>query len=164
MKNYMTLFTFSIFICYNKSIRLPTVSSQYRSVSYWFLHENFVHLMIKQTQRINPLYIIPFRSTWVHTRFLVGFMLRNLQFYMYVLYTIVCPFVLFRLAIMLSVLLGRILINQPFGIFKLFLLNRNIHYFVHCIFKYNCSLMWSMWLNFALHRHNELTFCTSDIW
>ena len=37
-------------------------------------------------------------------RFLVGFVLLDLWFYMYVLYIVVCPFVLFLLAIVLSVL------------------------------------------------------------
>ena len=37
--------------------------------------------------------------------FLVGFVLRDLQFYMYVLQIVVCPFILFLLAIVLSVLL-----------------------------------------------------------
>ena len=39
------------------------------------------------------------------TRFLVGFVLPDLQFYMYVLQIVVYPFVLFPLAIVLSVLL-----------------------------------------------------------
>ena len=35
---------------------------------------------------------LPFRSTCVHSRFLVGFVLLYLQFYMYVLQISVCPF------------------------------------------------------------------------
>ena len=38
-------------------------------------------------------------------RFLVGFVVLDLWFYMYVLYIVVCPFVLFLLVIVLSVLL-----------------------------------------------------------
>ena len=38
------------------------------------------------------------------SRFLVGFVLLDLWFYLYVLYIVVCPFVLFLLAIVLSVL------------------------------------------------------------
>ena len=85
---------------------------------------------------------LPFQSTWVHLRFLVGFVLLDLWFCVCVLWIVVCPFVLFLLAIVLSVLLSfghcvvcssvfwplcclfffdiRILIT-PFGIFKLFL-------------------------------------------
>ena len=51
---------------------------------------------------------------------LVGFMLLDLQFYVYVLQIVVCPFVLFLSAIVLSVL--RYTDSDcPFGIFKLFL-------------------------------------------
>ena len=52
---------------------------------------------------------------------LIGFVLLHLQFYMYVLQIIVCPFVLFLLAIVLSVLLRFTDSDYPFGIFKLFL-------------------------------------------
>ena len=45
----------------------------------------------------------------------------HLQFYMYVLQILVCPFVLFLLAIVLSVLLRYTDSDYPFGIFKLFL-------------------------------------------
>ena len=52
--------------------------------------------------------------------FLVGFVLLDLQFYVYVLSIVVCHFVLFLLAIVLSVL--RYTDSDcPFGIFKLFL-------------------------------------------
>jgi hypothetical protein len=48
---------------------------------------------------------LPFWSTGVHPWFLVGFVLLDLQFYVYALQIIVCPFgfVLFLLAIVLSV-------------------------------------------------------------
>ena len=52
---------------------------------------------------------------------LVGFVLLSLQFYVYVLQIVVCPFVLFLLAIVLSVLLRYTDSDYPFGIFKLFL-------------------------------------------
>ena len=56
----------------------------------------------------------------VHLQFLVGFVLFDLQFYMYVLSIVVCPFVLFLLAIVLSVL--RYTVSDcPFGFFKLYL-------------------------------------------
>ena len=66
---------------------------------------------------------LPFRSTWVHPRFLVGFLLLDLSFYVYVLSIVVCPFVLFILAIVLSVLLPYTDSDYPFGNFKLFLRN-----------------------------------------
>ena len=49
------------------------------------------------------------------------FMLLDLQFYVYVLQTAVCPSVLFLLGIVLSVLLRFTDSDYPFGIFKLFL-------------------------------------------
>jgi Ca2+/Na+ antiporter len=53
-------------------------------------------------------------------RFLVGFVLLDLQFYVYVLLIVVYPFVLFLMAIMLSVL--RYTDSDcSFGIFKHFL-------------------------------------------
>ena len=53
-------------------------------------------------------------------RFLVVFVLLDLQFYMYVLQIVACPFVLFPLSIVLSVLLRYTDSDYPFGIFKLF--------------------------------------------
>ena len=60
------------------------------------------------------------RSTRVLPQFLVGFELLDLQLYMHVLQIVVCPFVLFHLAIVLFVLLRYMDYNCPFGIFKLF--------------------------------------------
>jgi len=51
----------------------------------------------------------------------VGFVLLNFYFYMYVLSIVLCPFVFFLLAIVLSVLLLYTVSDCPFGIFKLFL-------------------------------------------
>jgi hypothetical protein len=51
----------------------------------------------------------------------MGFVLLDLQFYLYVLLIVVCPFVLFLLAIVLSVLLRYTDSDYPFGIFKLVL-------------------------------------------
>jgi hypothetical protein len=45
---------------------------------------------------------------------------------MYVLLIVVCPFVLFLLAIVLSVLLRLADSDYPFGIFKLFLSDENL--------------------------------------
>ena len=53
-----------------------------------------------------------------HLRFLVGFVLLDLQFYAYALQINVCPFVLFLLAIVLSVLLRYTDSDYPFGSFK----------------------------------------------
>ena len=47
----------------------------------------------------------PSKSTCVHSLFLVRFVLLHLNFYRYVLEIVVCSFVLFLLAIVLSVLL-----------------------------------------------------------
>ena len=63
---------------------------------------------------------LPFRSTSVHP-VLVGFVLLDLQCYVYALQNVVCPFVLFLLTIVLSALLRFTDSDYPFGIFKLFL-------------------------------------------
>ena len=65
------------------------------------------------------------RSIWVYFRFLVGFVLLDLQFYMYSLQIVVCPFVLFHLVIVFSVLPRFTDSDYPFSISKLFLSNRN---------------------------------------
>ena len=54
------------------------------------------------------------------TNNLTIFALIDLQSYVYVLYIVVCPFVLFHLAIVLSGLLRFTDSDYPFGIFKLF--------------------------------------------
>ena len=51
----------------------------------------------------------------------VGFVLLDLYLYVYVLKIVVCPFVLFLLAIVLSVFLRYMASDYPFGIIKLFL-------------------------------------------
>ena len=51
----------------------------------------------------------------------VGFVLLDLYLYVYVLKIVVCPFVLFLLAIVLSVFLRYMDSDYPFGIIKLFL-------------------------------------------
>jgi hypothetical protein len=50
----------------------------------------------------------------------VRFLLLDLLFYIYVLLIVVCPFVRFLLAIVLSVLLRYMDSDYPFGIFKFF--------------------------------------------
>ena len=52
---------------------------------------------------------LPFRSTWDHSQFLVGFVLLSLQFLCSVLFTIICLF----LAIILSVYFRSMSVNVP---------------------------------------------------
>ena len=68
-------------------------------------------------------YIYTFPTSFVDLQVLVGFVLLDLLFYIhvYVLQIVVCPFVLFLLAIVLSVLLRYTDSDCPFDIFKLFL-------------------------------------------
>jgi hypothetical protein len=56
----------------------------------------------------------PFQSTCVHPLLLLGFVLLDLSFYMYALYIVVCPYVLFLFAIVLSVLLRCTDYDYPF--------------------------------------------------
>ena len=79
--------------------------------------------------------------------FLVGFVLLDLYFYMYVLQIVVCPFVLFLSAIVLSVLLRYTDSDYPFGIFKLFL-----YYICH-----NHNLVLSSFMNQYLVCNNSNT-------
>ena len=64
----------------------------------------------------------PNRSTWVHPRFLVWFVLLDLRFYVYVLWIVVCLFVRFLFPIVLSVLLPYT--DYPFSTFRLRFLPR----------------------------------------
>ena len=59
---------------------------------------------------------LPFRSTWDHSRFLMGFVFQ-FSFLCNVLWIIVCPFLL---VIVLYVSLRFKVSERPFGIFKLF--------------------------------------------
>ena len=69
--------------------------------------------------------------------FFVGFVLLYLQFCVYVLQIVVCPFVLFRLTIVLSVLFRFTDYDYLFGIFKLFLqgIHKNINEHLLSSFK-----------------------------
>ena len=62
---------------------------------------------------------IHFRGSWVHPQVLVGFVLLDHKLYVYVLEIVVCPFVLFPLVIVLSVLRFTDS-DYLFGMFKLF--------------------------------------------
>ena len=74
---------------------------------------------IKFGWSIINIYILPDHLSSLPV--LVGFVLLGLQFYVYVLQIIVCPFVLLFLTMVLSVLLRFTDSDYPFGIFKLFL-------------------------------------------
>ena len=69
--------------------------------------------------------------------FLVGFVLLDLYFNMYFLSIVVCPLVLFLLAIVLSALLRYTVSDCPFGVFKLFFdyFEIEITNFTHGIWK-----------------------------
>ena len=67
-------------------------------------------------------------------RFLVGFVLLDLQFYVYVLQIVACPFVRFLMAIVLSVPLRFTDSDYPFGIFKLFLCEKYIRFVCYLFF------------------------------
>ena len=88
-------------------------------IMFWYANKYIVFGIVFNN---SPLYLtwsrnyLPFRSTWVLPRFLVGFVLLDLWFYVYV-----CPFVYFLLAIVLSARLRYKDSDYPFGIFKLFI-------------------------------------------
>jgi hypothetical protein len=103
--------------------------------------------------------------------FLVGFVLLDLWFYMYVFFIVVCPFVLFLLAIVLSVLLRYTVSDCPFGIFKHFLLLhvivcnsilesvRGVEDFVICLeIKSACFNAEKLVMSFKVSAKNSLTF------
>ena len=74
----------------------PLVVSTSRSFPCAWLITGFVTRLTRRVSLVEQE-LPPFRSTWFHPRFLVGF-------YMYVLLIVVCPFILFLLAVVLSVL------------------------------------------------------------
>jgi hypothetical protein len=91
---------------------VPLVVSIFRSFPHSWLITGFVTRLTRRVSLVEQeLLTLP-----------VGFVLLDLYFYMYVLQIFVCPFVLFLLAIILSVLLRYTDSDYPFGIFKLFLL------------------------------------------
>jgi hypothetical protein len=70
--------------------------------------------LVEQEQLTVPEYL---KSSPVFS----GFVLLDFQFYVYVLKIVVCPFVLFLLAVVLSVFLRFTDSDKPFDIFKVFL-------------------------------------------
>jgi hypothetical protein len=69
---------------------------------------NYVHKQAHSKYYLNlnvtPI-LLTFRGTWVYPRFLVGSCYPIFSYMCYVLYIVACPFVLFLLAVVLSVLL-----------------------------------------------------------
>ena len=112
--------------------RLPYISVQYSRLYYLFCLSSFCIQCSRNC--------LPFHSTCVHPHFLVGFVLLDLEFYVFVLQIVVCPFVFFLLAIVLSVLLRYTDANYPFDICKLFLCPRFSMplacSFLHCSFGF----------------------------
>jgi hypothetical protein len=89
------------------------------------LHNRYIHVARRVWRYQRDIQT----SNWFLPRFLVVFVLLDLWFYMYVLLIVVCPFVLFLLAIVLSVLLRYTDSEYPFDIFKLFL----PHVYIDCV-------------------------------
>ena len=85
--------------------------------------------------------------------FLVVFVLLDLQFYIYVLWIVVCPFELFLLGIVLSVLLRYTDSDCPFGIFKLLI------YYIYIIGSETSSNQLCLQL---CTTHIVLLFCFSS--
>ena len=99
---------------------VPLVINTYRSFPYSRLITGFVTRLTRRVPLVEQeLLTLPEHLS--SPPFLVGFLLLNLLFYMYVLSIVVCPFVVFLLAIVLSVLLRYTVSDCPFGIYKLFL-------------------------------------------
>ena len=73
------------------------------STSRSFTHSWLITRFVTRVPWRVPLVERNFRSTQVHPRLLVGFVLFDLSFLLSVLYIVVCPFVPFLLAIVLSV-------------------------------------------------------------
>ena len=105
---------------------------EYRSVYLflvWFVIAPLISSSFSQYVDCQELLTLPehLSSPW----FLVGFVLLDHQFYMYVLLIVVCPFVLFLLAIVLCVLLRYTDSDCAFGISKLFLNSTTMRYRKH---------------------------------
>jgi hypothetical protein len=83
-----------------------------RSFPHSWLITGFVTRLTRRVSLVEQE-LLTLRSTWVHTRFLVGLL--------YFFWILVYHFVLFLLVIVLSVLLRYTDSDCPFGIFKLFL-------------------------------------------
>ena len=106
--------------------QLPTHNGHYVIIFTFLIITNkyAVKLYYKDKQHMRLTRVLP--------HILVGFVLLNLQFYMYVLQIVVCPFVLFLLAIVLSVLRYTDS-DYSFGIFKTLLLR---HIYLTLLKKY----------------------------
>ena len=110
----------------DKEANMPCVSKtrpqqvQMKILEHMWYQIGFVYRNLFKDNFVNFQFMCNNISS-VHTRFLVGFVLLDLQFCVYVLQIVVCPFVIFPLAIVLSVILQFTDYDYPFGIFKLFL-------------------------------------------
>jgi hypothetical protein len=80
---------------------------------------DMAEILLKLALNTITLTLFDFRSTWVHPRLLVGFVLCDLYFYLHVLYIVCWPFVLFLLSIVFSVILLYTDSGYPSGVFKL---------------------------------------------
>ena len=86
---------------------------------------------------------------------LVGFVLLDLQFYVYVLQIVICPFVFcnFFFAIVLSVLLRYADSDYPFGIFKLFFKAlSNYSYFIQMYYLF-CNIRFLIAAVITIEEH-----------
>ena len=108
---------------------LETLDSVVSSTLY---HENYnrnqkfwkiawTESYILHMQVLLVCHCLPFQRTWVHPRFFSGVRVTRYLLLYYILQIVVCPFVLFLLAIVLFVLLRFTDSDYPFDIFKLFL-------------------------------------------
>ena len=103
----------------------------------------------------NNVQAIQWPKEKVHSRLLVGFVLLDLQFYVYVLQIVVCSFVLFLLAIIVLSVLRFTDSHYPFGIFKLILI---ICQFCHIFFYQGCHQFMYHWLCVNIHNLKKLLF------
>ena len=117
---------------------VPLVINTSRSFPHPRLNTGFVTRLTRRLPLVEQeLLTLPGRMS--SPRVLVGFVLLDLQFYIYVLQIVVCPFVLFLLAIVLSVLFRYTYSVYPFGIFKLF--SR------HVLFRSSCAINYLLIIN-----------------
>ena len=141
---------------------VPLVVNTSRS----FPHSRFITgFVIRLTRVEQELLTIPEHLSSFPV--LVGFVLLDLSFYMYVLSIVVCPFVLFLLAIVLSVL--RYTVSDcPFGISKLFLTTNLYESFMYISkithnkpFWHTVNIIWSFKEKILTIRHIAGNIMTS---
>ena len=122
--------------------KLPLI---YRHVPVCRNHNLVVTILTRRVPLVEQE-LLPFRSTRVHPRFLVGFVLLDLQFYVYALPDLCLSFCTFFFTIVLSVLY-RFMASDYFGILKLFF---NVNQYLisrrqyHCLFQPSDSTLWAL--------------------